>query len=115
MIQPDAKKQIIDELSKEFRGGVSIEEILDMFEQFVQVGVPAAEEDISGIESRLLAPINIIFNENSSKSDVVLSYPAFSQLEPFLKKVLYFQNRQKLYPVSKTRGRALSCTSMHWA
>ncbi|MDD4774508.1 MAG: hypothetical protein PHZ09_13045, partial [Eubacteriales bacterium] len=80
MISIESKKSIIEEVSSNFINN-NIEEIIQIFEQFIEVEVTSNEEDISGIATRLIKPINIIFNPDSSKNDIILSYPAYSQLE----------------------------------
>lgn len=108
MISIETKRSICKEVCINFvNTNINIGESIDIFEKFVKVEVPTTEEDISGIETRLINPINIVFNLNSTRNDIILSYPAYSQLEPFLKKVLYFIDVQKYIACKKDPIRGL--------
>jgi hypothetical protein len=91
------RKSIFDETKKIFGNKTDVEliQLIELFELVLSLQLNKPDLKLDGLESRISNSFQVILVDDARKNQKASSFPDFSKIEPYLRKILFLVNSPK--------------------
>ncbi len=102
----NVKKQIKNEFGEHF-DGVDTDHLVDMLKKVFEVKIEN-EYELNGLANSYSNALNNILDDDSTKNDKEIALVVLKGFEPFLKKILYYIDREHFLHIFKNEGMGIA-------